>query len=117
MTERELHKATYALFKSLLVDDVIWHHSPNEAASFRGRESGAHKGFPDWFLSWRDAYDAGHTGFIELKREGSYCTPEQKYTLHTLKDHGAYTAVCKSLEDVEGTLTAWGVPMKGRVSA
>ena len=119
MTERELHKLTHRYFKRVLAEDVIFHHSANEkgAGRMRGREGGQWKGFPDWFLSWRDPYDNGRTGFIELKREGAYCTPEQKYTLHKLKEQGSYTAVCRSIDDVEGTLKAWGVPMTGRVSA
>jgi len=75
------------------------------------------KGFPDLFLSWRDAYDQGRTGFIELKAPGKSPGPEQRFVLHKLKEHGSYVSVCTTLEEVEGTLAAWGVPVKGKVTA
>ena len=121
MTERDLHKAVLAFFRSTFdPDQVVYHHTANEAAGkagWRGREPGALKGFADWMLLWRDVTDAGKVGFIELKAEGKYPSPEQKWFLETMRQHGHMRAVCRSLEDVEGTLTAWGVPMKGRVSA
>lgn len=124
MTERELHKVVFAYFRNMLSDDVVWHHSQNEtpygksnAASYKGRDTGALKGFPDWILFWRDPTDTGKVGFIELKAPGKYPGPEQRWFLETMRQHGHMRAVCRSLEEVEGTLAAWGVPMKGRVTA
>ena len=124
MTERELHKATYGFFNTVLSSDVIWHHAQNEtpygrtnAKAFKGRDIGSLKGFPDWVLFWRDVTDTGKVGFIELKAPGKYPSPEQRWFLDAMRQHGHMRAVCKSLEDVEDKLTAWGVPMKGRVSA
>lgn len=124
MTERELHKAVYAFFSAALADDVLWHHSQNETpygrssrAAFSGRDVGACKGWPDWELSWRDTCDAGRMGFIELKAPGRYPSPEQRGVLQMLRDHGHRVAVCRSVAEVEGTLAAWRVPMRARVTA
>ncbi len=121
MTERGLHKAVFAFFRSTFDPyQVVYHHTAVEAAGkaeWRGRESGALKGFADWMLLRRDVTDAGKVGFIELKAAGKYPSPEQEWFLETMRQHGHMRVVCRSPEEVEDTLNAWGVPMKVRVSA
>ena len=51
----------------------------------------------------------GRVGFIELKAEGAYLSPVQRDFSVKVQALGAWYALARSIEDVEGTLKAWGV--------
>ena len=59
----------------------------------------------------------GRTAFIELKTahnkvtgvQKQYLRPEQKAFRARATELGALYAVCRSLEEVQGTLKAWGI--------
>ena len=50
----------------------------------------------------------GKTGLIEVKLEGEQLEPKQVEVHAWLSDWGHKVAVCRSIEDVEETLGAWG---------
>ena len=58
----------------------------------------------------------GKCGFIELKSENGRTSPAQQAFGIRLSELGISYAVCKSIGDVEGTLAAWGAPVRGKVN-
>jgi hypothetical protein len=58
----------------------------------------------------------GRNAEIELKLPGTYQTPEQKAWERATIEAGGLYLVCRSLAEVEGALTAWGVPLKARAA-
>lgn len=53
---------------------------------------------------------------IELKSVNGRQTPAQKDFEAACKRVGAPYAICRSLEDVEGTLKGWGIKLHGSLS-
>ena len=51
----------------------------------------------------------GRVGFIELKAEAAYLSAVQRDFSTKVQALGAWYALARSIEDVEGTLKAWGV--------
>lgn len=51
----------------------------------------------------------GRLACIELKAEKGRQTPSQIDFQERIKNSGAFYAVCRSLEEVQGTLKGWGV--------
>jgi hypothetical protein len=68
-------------------------------------------GAPDLVLVW-----PGAVGFIEVKREGEYPSPEQRDIHAILTAKGARVAVCRSIDDLIVTMTAWSVPTIARAA-
>lgn len=68
------------------------------------KRDGLCPGFPD-LLVYGPQSRMGH---IEVKCEGQYQQPTQKAVQAWLTDWGHLYAVCRSIEDVEETLAAWG---------
>lgn len=60
-------------------------------------------GFPDLIV-----FDKGRIGFIEVKCEGEYASDTQMEVEHRLALLGHHYAVCRSLADVNETLSKWG---------
>lgn len=60
-------------------------------------------GFPDLMVFGPDKF-----GLIEVKLEGEQLSPKQVEVHAWLAEWGFKVAVCRSLEDVAETLTAWG---------
>jgi hypothetical protein len=79
----------------------------SKVAGGREKARGMRKGFPDLLLT-----GAFH-GLLEVKREGSYLRPEQKEWRDWAASQGVPFAVVRSIDDVQETLTAWGVFRKG----
>ncbi len=61
-------------------------------------------GFPDLIVF----ADNARTGFIEVKIEGEQLGPKQIEVKGWLSELGHAYSVCRSLEDVDDTLTQWG---------
>lgn len=55
--------------------------------------------------------------WLELKAAKGTVKPEQKAMHQRLRDLGCLVAVCRSVDEVEGTLRAWCIPMRGRIAA
>jgi hypothetical protein len=55
--------------------------------------------------------------WLELKAAKGTVKPEQKAMHQRLRDLGCMVAVCRSVDEVEGTLRAWQIPLKGRLAA
>ena len=70
----------------------------------RLKREGVLAGFPDLILY----APKGHVGHIEVKAEGNYQEPSQKAVQALLEGLGQSYAVCRSIADVDDTLTEWG---------
>lgn len=68
------------------------------------KAAGLHPGFPDLLVLGPDS----RVGFVEVKAEGAYQQPAQKDCQLRLAELDHRYAVCRSIEDVEETLVAWG---------
>ncbi len=117
MNEGQLHRAVAEFLNLALPPECVWHHSPMEGAG-RGpitgailKRMGAKAGWPDLEFVY-----AGEIFFIELKAPKRNLTPAQHQTMTSLSMAGAYTAVCRSLDEVETTLSGWGIPLKARAA-
>ena len=95
--------------------DAVLHHSPNGGRRSKAeggifKALGTHAGWPDLEICYQ-----GKIYFIELKSQTGSLNPNQKACHAALKLAGMPVAVCKSLEEVEGTLAGWGIPLTSRV--
>ena len=123
--EEQLHRSVVDHLRGVLVGDrylggllpagAVLHHSPNggrrskrEGAVFKAL--GTHAGWSDLEVCYQ-----GQVYFIELKAETGRLSADQKRCHKELRDTGMLVAVCKSLEEVEGTLAAWGIPLMARI--
>lgn len=68
------------------------------------KRDGLSPGFPDLLVYGQ----GGRFGHIEVKCEGSYQTASQKECERWLTEFGQHVAVCRSLLDIDETLTKWG---------
>lgn len=116
MTEEQIHRAVAQYLSSALPPPAFWTTFP---AGGGGYARGAHlkalglkAGFPDLLI-----IAAGKPYGIELKAPRKYAEPEQRALHAILRDAGCPVMVCRSPAEVEMTLRAWGVPVRGRVAA
>jgi len=114
--EEALHRAVADYLRLALPEDAVWHHSPNEskgsvAWNVKRKALGMRAGWPDIEIMWQ-----GRAYFIELKDFGKYLSPVQKKTHGALLKAGAPIATCRRIEEVEGTLRGWGIPLKARAA-
>lgn len=77
-----------------------------EAVAIKMKAAGVRRGWPDLQFLCPD----GVTRYIELKA-GSSLRPEQKDFRDRCAPHNIW-ALCKSVEQVDATLRAWGVPLR-----
>jgi len=96
-------------FIRLQYPHIISFHCPNggkrgvrEAA--RLKRQGVLAGVSDVLLYWQDGY-----GAIELKYGDNSMSKPQAYFADKLQKFGGKFAVCRSIEDVQAALKAWGV--------
>jgi hypothetical protein len=68
------------------------------------KRDGLTPGFPDLLVYGK----GGRIGHIEIKCEGNYQTASQVECERWLTEFGQNIAVCRSLQDVDDTLKAWG---------
>lgn len=115
--EDQLHIAVATFLRLALdADDGMWFHPPNGGARSK-REGGRFKqmgvlpGIPDLVFLLPD----GRTGFIELKAPAGRFQASQRIIHADLQRLGHRVAVCRSVEEVETTLRAWGVPLSASV--
>ena len=118
VSEAELHRAV-ADFLRAVIDpaQVEWTTFPaGGGGKVRGamlKAMGLLAGWPDIQIQPRNRCLC----LIELKAEGKYPTPEQRALHERLKALGCLVAVCRSVDEVEGVLSAWEIPRKGRIAA
>lgn len=78
---------------------------------------GTAPGWPDFIVN----LPGGHVGYIEVKADKGRLSTEQAAFRDAVVTNGARWALCRSVEEVQMTLTAWldgsGIKLKGRVSA
>lgn len=115
MTEAELHKQVADFLSLALPDDAFWttisHGLYLGANRFRAgarqKRAGQRPGVPDIYIG----YGAGNF-WIELKTKKGWVKPEQVTCHAEIKKAGGHAAVCRSLDDVIGTLKGWQIPLK-----
>ena len=128
--KREYHemKLQFVVVKFLrwaLPSDAVFLHIPNggemdEDTRKKMHALGEMKGASDLIILYR-----GLLIFIELKvrknsnygvKRTTYQSKDQKAFHSAVESAGAFYAVCRSIDDVQGSLTAFGVPLKARVA-
>jgi hypothetical protein len=111
MSEYHLHVATADLLKICMPANVPYWHTHQSgylsiAERVKAKRMGRRSGVPDWtFLLPPTARAA----FIELKTDGGALSASQKDFRNWAIGVGALYAVCRSVEEVQGTLKGWGV--------
>lgn len=118
-SEREVHIAIVHYLRHALPPNVIvWHSANGEHRDRRTAQKlkafGVLAGVAD--LAFVLPPD-GRTAFIEVKAEGGRLSTEQRTFRDRATAAGALFAECRSIPDVEATLTAWGVQLKARTAA
>lgn len=109
--EQQIHNAVVDFLSLALPADVPWTSFP---AGGGGRVRGAQLKRAGLKAGWPDIQiliDGLYCG-IELKAPGKYAEPHQRVIHETIKQCGGRVAVCRSVEEVEGTLRGWGIPLK-----
>lgn len=118
MTEAQLHREVADYLRAVLDPaQVEWTTFP---AGGGGRIRGAMLKGMGLLAGWPDIQFVVRNRplmLIELKAEGKYPTPEQRALHERLRGLGCLVAVCRSVDEVEGTLKAWCIPMRGRIAA
>ncbi len=109
--EDDLHKAVAEYLDLALPLDACWTTIP---AGGGGRVRGAKlkamgykAGWPDILIIYRQR--AFH---IELKAPRRGLSKDQKARHPSILNAGAPIAVCQRIEEVEGTLRGWGLPLR-----
>lgn len=102
-------------FLKVAAPGLMFWHTPNggtrrigEARKFK--DMGVRPGVPD--LTFILA--GGRIGFIELKAGRNGLEPSQRLFAEEAIAAGAAWALCRSLDEVETTLRAWGVELRAR---
>ena len=113
--EERLQKAVVQYLMLSLPDDVLWYHCPNgeyrsKRTAARLKLMGVRPGVSDLPFVIQ-----GRAAFIELKATKRSLSGDQEAFEALVERAGGLFAVCRSLEEVEDTLTAWGVNMKIRL--
>lgn len=119
MSEYELHCDVAKFLRVSMPSSVpYWHthQSGHLSKTERGKawRMGRRAGIPDWtFLLPPMARGA----FIELKTDKGRLSDHQLAFEQWARGSGALYAVCRSIDEVDGTLRGWGVALKGRITA
>ncbi len=114
--EERLHRSVADYLNVALPSVSCWTTIP---AGGGGRIRGAKlkamgycKGWPDLEIVWDSTVH-----YIELKVPGKYPGADQKKCHNNLRSAGARVAVCHRIEEVEGTLRGWGLPLRATTGA
>lgn len=103
-------------FLRFAAPDLIFFHPTNEAGSRSKGEMGRLNamGLVAGVHDLVFCLDAGRFAAIELKA-GTPETAAQRAWGGAVERKGGLRATCRSIEEVESTLRAWGVPLRGTV--
>jgi len=116
--EQTIHMQVAQYLDAALDPDACWYSTVPSGGGglIRGallKACGLKVGIPDIVLIPRGRCAC----FIELKAAGGQVRPAQRALHARLRDLGCLVAVCRSVDEVEGTLKAWMVPTRGRIAA
>lgn len=114
-SEADLHKQVADFLSIALPSDAFWttigHGVYMGANRFRvgarQKRAGQRAGVPDIYIG----YGAGNF-WIELKAKRGWVKPEQATCHAEIRKAGGYAAVCRSLDEVIGTLRGWNIPLQ-----
>lgn len=116
MKESDIHRAVAEYLNAALMPPAFWTTFPAGGGGYvRGahlKALGLKAGFPDLLI-----IAGGKPYGIEIKAPRKYPEPEQRALHGILRDAGCPVMVCRSSAEVEMTLRAWGVPVRGRHAA
>lgn len=106
--EVTLHMQVAAFLRAAWPADLIWLHPANgehrdARTGHKLKQMGVRPGAPDLFFQLPN----GQHGWIELKTEAGNLSPVQVEFRDRCLRHKAGYAVCRSLEEVERTLSNW----------
>lgn len=108
-TEHALHRAVAAYLRDAI--DEPWTTFPAGGGGLiRGaqlKDMGLEAGWPDIQILKDGIYHG-----IELKAPGNYPPAKQKAIHERIRAAGGRVAVCRSVDEVEGTLAGWGFSLK-----
>lgn len=118
MNEEQLHRAVAEYLTTVIDSSVVeWSTFPaGGGGRVRGaklKAMGLRPGLGDILILPRGRCAC----WIELKAAKGTVKPEQKAMHQRLRDLGCLVAVCRSVDEVEGVLKAWMIPMRGRIAA
>ena len=110
--EDDLHMAVAQFLDLALPEDACWttvEHGGKRGKREAGRlkAKGVRPGWPDIEIMWQR-----RAHFIELKAPKGLLSDNQIDTHLALKQAGALIATCRCVEEVEGTLRGWGLPLR-----
>lgn len=112
--EAALHRAVAAYLTVALPPDVAWTTFPaGSGGKARGgqlKAAGLRPGWPDLQILW----DGKFLG-IELKTGKRRLSPAQDACVRLIFRAGGTWTVCRSIDDVERILIAWGMPLRGGI--
>lgn len=112
-SEDEIHEAVAAFLTKALPASVWWssiehRNARDKVEGSKRKKRGVKAGVPDVLFCYGRVLMA-----IELKTRTGSLSKAQIERRAELLAAGAYWALCRSVEDVEVTLRAWGVPLRG----
>lgn len=118
MTEAQLHREVADYLRAVLDERQAWFTTFPSGGGGRARGgilkgAGLQPGVPDILILPRGRCAC----WLELKAAGEYPKPVQRALHERLRSLGCLVAVCRSVDEVEGTLRAWCIPMRGRIAA
>lgn len=116
-TEDKLQRDSKRYLDAALPADALWYHVPNgearsKAAGGKLKAYGVLAGVADWIIQWR-----GKTIYIELKTVRGRMSPEQLDFSRRAIGAGAEYYLCRSLLEIELSLTASGIATRAKVAA
>lgn len=111
----DLLQITVVRFLRVAAPGLLYWHVPNGGARSPGegrkfKDMGTLPGVADLSFVLPD----GRAAFIELKTLKGRQEPTQKAFEEACQNNNAPYAVCRSLKEVEATLTGWGIKLRAR---
>ena len=114
--ERSLHRAVADYLALALPADCAWTTFPaGSGGKARGgqlKAAGLRPGWPELQFLYRRQFLA-----IELKSAKGRVSAAQEACMARIVGAGGTWACCRTIEEIERTLVAFGIPLKGRVKA
>ena len=112
--EQALHRTVADYLRAVLPADAAWTTFPaGGGGAARGGQLkviGLIPGWPDIQILYRGRFLG-----IELKAEKGRVSADQDACMKRIVTAGGTWALCRSIEDVERTLIAFGVPLRGKI--
>lgn len=121
MRERRLHIAIADFLRRALEPPAYWLHVPNgelreQQTGELLKRMGVKPGVPDlWVLFPAEGDLLTKVLCIEIKPDGEYLAQVQREAAQDLRQAGCYTAVARSVDEVELILRQAGIPLRGTV--